>query len=76
LSPGNILLSIERPEPNLEETDAPYLAAFLAFIEKSFLNEPEEVLVPVTEEMAKAAKRFAEGAPVVGDDEEFPDDVI
>ena len=76
LSPGQILISVERSEPEFEEAEAPYLGAFLGFIEKSFLAQPEKRLVPVTEETASAARRFADAVPTVSDDEEFPDDVL
>jgi hypothetical protein len=76
LSQGQILLSVERPDPEFEETESPYLEAYLSFIEKSFLAAPEERLVPMTEETAAAAKCFADAVPAVSDDEEFPDDVL
>ena len=76
LSAGQILLSVERPELDFEEIEAPYLVAYLSFIEKSFLAQPEKRLVPVTEEIAAAAKRFADAVPAVSNDEEFPDDVL
>ncbi len=76
LPSGQILLSVERSEPEFEEAEAPYLEAFLGFIEKSFLAAPEKRLVPVAEEITAAAKRFADAVPAVSDDAEFPDDVI
>lgn len=76
LTSGQILLSVERSEPEFEEVEAPYLEAFLGFIEQSFLAAPEKRLVPVTEEIAAAAKHFANAVPAVSDDEEFPDDVL
>lgn len=76
LAPGKILLSVEGPEPDFEDEEAPYLSAFLGFLENSFLSTPEKRLVPITQEMANVANRFAEIVPDVSDDEELPDDVI
>lgn len=76
LPTGNVLLSFDKPEVDFEDAESPYLGAFLQFVESQFVAEPTNRLVPFSTEQAVAAKKFAAIVPAVGDDEEFPDDII
>jgi antitoxin PrlF len=73
IGPGQILISLIGNAQSADVDEDPVVTAFLSFIERDMLKNPEHI-IPLSDEFLQNVSALTQGVEV-SDDEVFPDEI-